>query len=549
MNILPFSDILMTSVSGAPSIGEKNSLEIENVKSGFAEILNKIVSGNNNLGDILSHEGKEGQITEKTLGILALQVMWQLMNKEGMEVLNPEQQQINDNLSFVIKDPNDNLTKEEIESIKKAAAELIRIMLETFSGLKDRLVKDNINIDPLVGQSSLDIENVRLNDIDTPVSSAFALLTNNKKRESVPIVIDTTAFTIEAPHTDDPEPKKASHRDTVEQTTTGHENKAGFNLNDLGTDVFVPQVHMAVPYNIEVIITKGNSEEAESNGGLMDYGDVEADGWKNDVGIREIAYGNKTKETSFSDTTSKFTENLDGDDPIISERIIRQGETLYARFQHNELRKIVDHNNGTLEEKIQDMRIFSRQDTITTQVIKKQEDTSYFDKDILDLTKEKLNSENEIKDKTDRHIVLDSVADKGIVRQKNEDVQANRFPEMMQKIENIVEQYSAGKKNIDMLIRFKIDDGEILQLGLKNKGEDILIQIKSTNMEIANMFNEHKEAIIKSLEEKNIFANIFVNPDGARNQEKRQHRQGHRGYKSNGGKTVDNFSDILKAQA
>ncbi|HOV91243.1 MAG TPA: hypothetical protein PKW07_11105 [Syntrophorhabdaceae bacterium] len=549
MNILPFSDILMTSVSGAPSIGEKNSLEIENVKSGFAEILNKIVSGNNNLGDILSHEGKEGQITEKTLGILALQVMWQLMNKEGMEVLNPEQQQINDNLSFVIKDPNDNLNKEEIENIKKAAAELIRIMLETFSRLKDRLVKDNINIDPLVEQSSLAAENVRFNDIDTPESSMFALLTNNNKRESVPIEIDTTAFPIEAPHTDDPEPKKASHRDTVEQTTTGHENKAGFNPNDLGTGVFVPQVHMAVPYNIEVIITKGNSEEAESNGGLMDYGDVEADGWKNDVRIREIAYGNKTKETSFSVPASKFTENLDGDDPIISERIIRQGETLYARFQHNELRKIVDHNNGTLEEKIQDMRIFSRQDTITTQVIKRQEDTSYFDKDILDLTKEKLNSENEIKDKTDRHIVLDSVADKGIVRQKNEDVQANRFPEMMQKIENIVEQYSAGKKNIDMLIRFKIDDGEILQLGLKNKGEDILIQIKSTNMEIANMFNEHKEAIIKSLEEKNIFANIFVNPDGARNQEKRQHRQGHRGYKSNGGKTVDNFSDILKAQA
>lgn len=547
MNILPFSDILMTSVSGAPSIGEKNSLEIENVKGGFAEILNKIVSGNNNLGDILSHGAKEGQITEKTLGILALQVMWQLMNKEGMEVLNPEQQQINDNLSFVIKDPNDNLNKEEIENIKKAAAELIRIMLGTFSGLKDRLVKDNINIDPLVGQNSLAVENVRFND--TPLSSMFALFTNNNKRESVPIEIDTTAFPIEAPHTDDPEPKKASHRDTVGQTTTGHENKAGFNPNDLGTDVFVPQVHMAVPYNIEVIITKGNSEEAESNGGLMDYGDVEADGWKNDVGIREIAYGNKTKETSFSDTTSKFTENLDGDDPIISERIIRQGETLYARFQHNELRKIVDHNNGTLEEKIQDMRIFSRQDTITTQVIKRQEDTSYFDKEILDLTKKRLSSENEIKDKTDRHIVLDSVADKGIVRQKNEDVQANRFPEMINKIENIVEQYAAGKKNVDMLIRFKIDDGEILQLGLKNKGEDILIQIKSPNMEIANMFNEHKEAIIKSLEEKNIFANIFVNPDGARNQEKRQHRQGHRGYKSNGGKTVDNFSDILKAQA
>jgi len=61
------------------------------------------------------------------------------------------------------------------------------------------------------------------------------------------------------------------------------------------------------------------------------------------------------------------------------------------------------------------------------------------------------------------------------------------------------------------------------------------------------MFTNQRDMIIKSLEEKNIFASIFINPDGANNQEKREER--HRSSRYRPGKTpADGFSEILEAQ-
>ncbi len=578
MNVLPFSEIFMKSVSGLPSIGEKDSLEIDSVKSNFAEILKEIISENNNFNDIFSHIGKEEQITEKTLGILTLQVMWQLMNKEGMEASGLEQQKINDNLTFIIKVPDDTLKKEEILVIKKAATDLIKMILEAFPELKNQITKDDINIDHLddinltdgddpehrkaspkepiesvatgrpvktsPDHRGLDVEAIRLNNID---HSIFSLTANKDKIEPVPIKIENTTIPMDTPHTDDPEHRKASPKEPIEPLTTEYMVMAPLNTDNTGQDIFLSPVIMAGHYNIEVIITKGDSNETETGQSLIGYSDIEMDGWKENVGIKDAFYMNKAKETNLADTPSGFTEKLNIEDSFVADRITRQDQGLYAGFQHNGLRKTIDHVDRGLEEKIQDISIFSGQDSNTAHAIKKQGEVTYYDEGILNQAKEKLDSENEIKHKTDSLFVLDNGADKGIVRQKSEEVQINRFSDMVQKIENIVEQYSTSKKNVDMLIRFKIDDGEILQFGLKNNGEDILIQIKSTNLEITNMFNDHKDAIIKSLEEKNIFANIFVNPDGARNQEKRQNRQGDGGYRK-AEKTVDNFPDILKAQ-
>jgi|GEM_PF-6190797 len=96
---------------------------------------------------------------------------------------------------------------------------------------------------------------------------------------------------------------------------------------------------------------------------------------------------------------------------------------------------------------------------------------------------------------------------------------------MTEKIEKIVEQYSAKGPSMDMIIRLKINDNETLLVGLKNDGQRVTVDIRTTNEGVINLLQTQKDDIARNLEEKNVFTNIFVDPDGDGSFERREERR------------------------
>jgi hypothetical protein len=99
---------------------------------------------------------------------------------------------------------------------------------------------------------------------------------------------------------------------------------------------------------------------------------------------------------------------------------------------------------------------------------------------------------------------------------------------MTDRIEKIVEQYIAKGPSMDMIVRLKINDKDTLLVGLKNDGQKVMVDIRTTDGGIINILQTQKDDIVRNLEEKNIYTNIFVDPDGAGNFERREARQENR---------------------
>jgi len=85
------------------------------------------------------------------------------------------------------------------------------------------------------------------------------------------------------------------------------------------------------------------------------------------------------------------------------------------------------------------------------------------------------------------------------------------------RIEKIVEQFSVKGSQMDMVVRLKLDDTETLLVGLKHEGQKVIVDVKASNDSLANLVQSHKDDIARHLEDKNIFTNIFVQPDGEKN--------------------------------
>jgi hypothetical protein len=110
--------------------------------------------------------------------------------------------------------------------------------------------------------------------------------------------------------------------------------------------------------------------------------------------------------------------------------------------------------------------------------------------------------------------------------QSNKVVKETIFTSVMaEKIEKIVEQYSTKGSSMDMIVRLKINDNDTLLVGLKNDGQRVMVDVRSTSGNIMNIMQTQKDDIIRNLEEKNIFTNIYVDPDGNGSFERREARQ------------------------
>ena len=129
--------------------------------------------------------------------------------------------------------------------------------------------------------------------------------------------------------------------------------------------------------------------------------------------------------------------------------------------------------------------------------------------------------------------------------QENNGPKGTQFASVMtEKIEKIVEQYSAKGPSMDMIVRLKINDKDTLLVGLKNDGQRVMVDIKTANEGIMNILQTQKDYISRNLEEKNIYTNIFVDPDGNGSFDRREARRENQRNSKEAAKQKD-FIEVL----
>jgi hypothetical protein len=117
---------------------------------------------------------------------------------------------------------------------------------------------------------------------------------------------------------------------------------------------------------------------------------------------------------------------------------------------------------------------------------------------------------------------------------------------MTDRIEKIVEQYANKNVSMDMVVKLKIDEKETLLVGLKEQGQRVTVEVKTTNETMGNFLLSQKEEIAKQLEGKNVYANIYVDVQNENSQKKEQREQ----KRANRGKKAkDDFDAFIEAVA
>ena len=116
---------------------------------------------------------------------------------------------------------------------------------------------------------------------------------------------------------------------------------------------------------------------------------------------------------------------------------------------------------------------------------------------------------------------------------------------MTEKIEKILEQFSAKGSTMDMILRLKIDDRETLLVGLKNEGQKVMVDVKTSNEGVTNILQTQKDVISRNLEEKHVYTNIYIDPDANGGFERRESRRDDRRKEQDSSKT--NFIEFLEA--
>ena len=117
---------------------------------------------------------------------------------------------------------------------------------------------------------------------------------------------------------------------------------------------------------------------------------------------------------------------------------------------------------------------------------------------------------------------------------------------MTDRIEKIVEQYAGKSVSMDMVVRLKIDEKETILVGLKEQGQRVTVEVKTTNTGMGTFLQSQKEEIARQLEGKNIYANIYVDVQNE-NREKRD-RKDHQKKRSDRQENED-FVGFLEAIA
>jgi hypothetical protein len=120
---------------------------------------------------------------------------------------------------------------------------------------------------------------------------------------------------------------------------------------------------------------------------------------------------------------------------------------------------------------------------------------------------------------------------------------------MTDRIEKITEQYANKNVSMDMVVRLKIDEKETLLIGLRDQGNGITVEVKTTNETMGNFLLSQKEEIAKQLEGKNVYAHIYVDVQNENSRKREQREQGEQKRANREEKANDDFDAFIEAVA
>ena len=586
---MPFNEILNLGISGVSPLTDNASVKTDGTSIDFSHVLEAVLNANPGLKQMLNDldDGARGLLSKLTEAMRPTEKTWEV-EAQSQTTVNPIVAVLNDtknenlyfngetdltrftgvcdalginipnilyhlmtdknvhsfearliggekgwgNISSTVEKTGDVKVGDEIEGIEKASVELMRVILGVISRLKNQIINTQVNPDAHISNLS---EKDLLPDL------------NQKTPEPPEVLIQKEAFPHISVHTNK----------TTTVVDKDHSNE------DAPTDTRQPEIDpiLTVPtfipdgtYKVEVTIINNNLKETgqEENNHIWRGPEVVAENRTVGAQIRDIFYVTNTKEVTKEvaphHPAFDIIEKGQVDQGIIKDIISINESPSKTKTVSHTYHSDRDISQTELDERIKEVRISIGTDAMGSSFNGRDENMPHImeEKEMAKIVHEKTGTRDKPSDTAGDRIAFNDALDKNVLHIKD-DIQGQIRPVAAQKIEEIVERYSEVKKSGDMLIRFKIDNGEILELNLKNNGENILIHIKSTNSELISMFTNQRDMIIKSLEEKNIFASIFINPDGANNQEKQEEKQRNSRYRP-GKIPTDGFSEILEAQ-
>jgi len=589
MNIMPFNEILNLGISGVSPLTDNTPVKTDGTSIDFSHVLEAVLNANPGLKQMLNDldDGARGLLSKLTEAMRPTEKTWEV-EAQSQTTVNPIVAVLNDtknenlyfngetdltrftgvcdalginipnilyhlitdknvhspetrliggekgwgNISSTVEKTGDIKVGDEIEGIEKASVELMRVILSLISRLKNQIINTQVNPDAHTSNLS---EKDLLPDL------------NQKTPEPPEVLIQKETFPHISVHTNK----------TTTVVDKDHSNE------DAPTDTRQPEIDpiLTVPtfipdgtYKVEVTIINNNLKETgqEENNHIWRGPEVVAENRTVGAQIRDIFYVTNTKEVTKEvaphHPAFDIIEKGQVDQGIIKDIISINESPSKTKTVSHTYHSDRDISQTELDERIKEVRISIGTDAMGSSFNGRDENMPHImeEKEMAKIVHEKTGTKDKPSDTAGDRIAFNDALDKNVLHIKD-DIQGQIRPVAAQKIEEIVERYSEVKKSGDMLIRFKIDNGEILELNLKNNGENILIHIKSTNSELISMFTNQRDMIIKSLEEKNIFASIFINPDGANNQEKQEEKQRNSRYRP-GKIPTDGFSEILEAQ-
>ena len=131
----------------------------------------------------------------------------------------------------------------------------------------------------------------------------------------------------------------------------------------------------------------------------------------------------------------------------------------------------------------------------------------------------------------------DSVKANGYEVKESSSVDRGQFAQAVtERIDKIVEQYARRDPSADMTVRLRIDDKGMLFVGLKEEGQKIMVELRSPNQGLMSLLQTNKESIVRTLEQKNVYTTISVDPIDREDSSGRQKREERRDPQQQGQK-------------
>ena len=91
----------------------------------------------------------------------------------------------------------------------------------------------------------------------------------------------------------------------------------------------------------------------------------------------------------------------------------------------------------------------------------------------------------------------------------------------VERFQKIIEQFGSTNGQHDLTVKLDMGKEGSVVLGLKDLGPSVTVEVRASDQGIVNLLQSQKDSIIKSLEGKDVHANIFIDPNASGTPDKR----------------------------